>query len=180
MKVLLSLCSSIDPDRRINMLSALLFRRDHQRFRSIWDRRRPVVRIHLLNGFINDWFVGVCGPRRPRRSSDCVCTWQRCSSVVIETGLALKGWEGGIRDDKRNKYKLNRRESASNQTGPGDDESARNAGKCFEQPAYCIFTLAVSYTASVWILHITGKVYLQNMNVQTVSCRHHLLYLKNL
>lgn len=107
--------------------------------------------------WIHQWLIcGWCGPCWPLRCSDCVCSWQSYHSVAIETARAFG--RGGIRDDKRNKYKLNRRESASYQLSPWDNKSGWNAGKWFEQLTYLYFSCQL-HAVCVYSAHYQKGIY---------------------
>lgn len=99
MKVVSSLCSSVDPDRRINILCAACRGIINSFIASVmvsghWCEficRMVSLRIDLL---------GEGTMPAPPELSDCVCSWQRYDFVAKETAHAC-GQRGGIRYDKR-------------------------------------------------------------------------------
>lgn len=103
MKVVSSLCSSVDPDRHINILSVCLLQRDHQQFHSICDGQWALVRIHLPNGFIDDGFAGGGGgfvDHAGPSGAQIVFAVGRDITLLPRRQLKLAGW-GGASDMTR-------------------------------------------------------------------------------
>lgn len=132
MKVVSSLCSSVDPDRHINILSVCLLQRDHQQFHSICDGQWALVRIHLPNGFIDDGFAGRGGgfvDHAGPSGAQIVFAVGRDITLLPRRQLKLAGWGGGgggIRYDKR---RTNKNEITENHP-----RTKWALEKCFEQP----------------------------------------------